>query len=175
MGKADKEANVAAGMGIGAAITGFLVWLRSRIAPAIPGQLVIPDELAELLAATAAAIDRIDKNIASLQVSVQGWPPSTKRIRSFTLTCLVANVAYQGPSMLIPDGMHLLLKASPWNGAAAVIQVATSPAECLNVNSSHPLILNEPVSFAIEDAQNIFISTNLAGSQVIFSAEERSA
>lgn len=101
------------------------------------------------------------------------WPLSTKSIRSFTLVCIAANTPYQGPAMVIPSGMRLLVKAHPLNAVGSVIQVATSAAECLNVNSSWPLILNEPVALAIENAQAIFVSTNVAGSQVIFLAEER--
>jgi len=164
---------VVGGMGIGAAITGFVLWLRSRVQGSPGQELVIPAELAQLIASTAAAIERIDKNIASLSVQVQGWPLNTRTIRSYTLLCAVANQAYQAPQMAIPSGMQLLIKASPLNAAAALILVATSGPECLNVNSSWPLILNEPVAFSIENAQSIFVSTNVAGSQVIFSAEER--
>lgn len=166
------EAKVVAGLGIGAAIAGLFHWLRSR-AKATPGQELIPAELAKLIAAMAAAIDRIDQNIATLSIAVQGWPPNTKYIRAFTLVCLAANTPYQVPAMVIPDGMHLLVKAHPFNAAASLIQVATSASECLNVNSSWPLALNEPIAFAIENAQDIFISTNIAGSQAIFVAEER--
>ncbi|GAI01467.1 unnamed protein product, partial [marine sediment metagenome] len=155
-GDSKEDNKLAAGMGIGAAITGFLVWLRSRIAPASPGQ-EFPDELAQLLAAIAGAIDRIDKNIALLQVNVQGWPKNTKTIASFTLLCVAANVAYQAPGMVVPDGMHLLVKGHPLNVAASVVQLARSAADCLNANSSYPLVLNEPVAFAIQDASAIFV------------------
>lgn len=104
---------------------------------------------------------------------VQGWPRNAKYIHSVTLVCAAINTPYQAPPMVIPDGMHLLIKGHPLNAVGSVVQVATSRAECLNPGSSWPLILNEPVALAIENAQAIFVSTNVAGSQVIFLAEER--
>lgn len=172
MGKKDDNKGAAGVvLGIGAAIAGLYAWIRSR--SATPGQELIPDELAKLWAAMAASLDRIDVSIGKLAIAVQGWPPNTKYIRSFTMVCVAANTPYQVPAMVIPSGMHLLVKAHPFNAAASLIQVATSASECLNVNSSWPLVLNEPVAFAIENAQDIFISTNIAGSQAIFVAEER--
>ena len=167
-----KEAKVVATMGIGAAIVGLLHWLRART-QATPGQELIPAELAKLLAAMAAAIDRIDRNIAALAINVQGWPPNAKYIHSFTQVCALANTPYQAAAMVVPDGMQLVVKASPFNGAASVIQVATSAAECLNAGSSYPLVPNEPIAFQVENSEAIFISTNVAGSQAIFVAEER--
>ena len=171
MAKKDTKGAAGVVLGIGAAIAGLYAWIRSR--SATPGQELIPDELAKLWAAMAASLDRIDKNIASLAINVQGWPRNTRYIRSFTMVCAAANTAYPGPAMVIPSGMQLLVKAHPFNAAASLIQVATSAAECLNVNSAYPLVLNEPVAFAIENAQDIFVSTNIAGSQVIFVTEER--
>jgi len=165
------EVKVVAGLGIGATIAGLFAWLRSRAQG--PGQ--VPDELAKLIAAMALSLDRIDQNIATLGINVQGWPPNTKYIRSFTMVCAAINTPYQAPEMAVPDGMQLLIKAHPLNAVASVIQVATSASECVNANSSWPLILNEPVAFAVKNARDIFVSTNAAGSMVIFSAEERRA
>lgn len=158
-------------MSIGAAITGLFVWLRSRT-QATPGH-EFPAELAQLMAAMALTLDRIDQNIAKLSIAVQGWPRNTKYIHSFTQVCLAAGVPYRASAMVVPDGMSLIVKAHFLNAAASVIQVATSAAECLNPNSSYSLVPNEPVAFQLENSQAIFISTNIAGSQAIFVAEER--
>lgn len=163
------EAKVMAGLGIGAAVAGLFHWLRSRAQG--PGQ--VPDELAKLIAAMAAAIDRIDKNIATLGINVQGWPPNVKYLRAFTLVCVAVNQAYQAPPMAIPDGMSLAVKGHPLNVAASLVMVASSAADCININSSWPLAPNEAIAFAIENAEDIYVSTNVAGSRVIFVAEER--
>jgi len=70
--------------------------------------------------------------------------------------------------------MLLVIKAWPFNAVGSVIFVATTAAECTNPNSSYPLIPNEPIAYAVENASVFFVSSNIAGSIAIFSAEKRS-
>ncbi|GAJ25123.1 unnamed protein product, partial [marine sediment metagenome] len=87
--------------------------------------------------------------------------------------CPAVATAYQVPDMEIPDGMSLAIKSSPVNALGSLIFVARTPAECTNPNSAWPLIQNESITYQVKNAGAFFVSTNIAGSITIFTAEQR--
>lgn len=119
----------------------------------------------ELIKKAQEVIDAIKRHL--------GFPPNASSVRTFAIQCVAANTPYRANDMLIPEGMALLIKASPANGVAAVVYVARSPAECLNINSSWPLVPNESIPYFVKNSNVFYVSSNVAGSVVIFTAEQR--
>ena len=156
------------------------VALSRKVQTAPPGEeLVIPKELLDLVIAIAASSEKIDDGIqeltqelAQLAINVQGFPPNSPTIQAVALTCVAVNIAYQGPYLEVPEGLQLVVKSHPLNPAASIIQVGSTAAECLNVNSSWPLIANESVGLQVKNANSIYVSSNLANCVVIFLAEK---
>ena len=174
----NRDARVATGISITAAIAAALAWINSKKA-APPGELVIPKEFWDLIIAIAASAGTIDDSIqqvihelSTLAINVQGWPPNVRHIRTFTIVCAAAGQAYQGSPMTIPSGISLVIKANPINAVGSLIYVATTAAESTNPNSSYPLVPNESVGYALQNAEDIYVSSNIAGSIAIFSAEQ---
>lgn len=190
--RADGRSTMAAGITTAAAIAAALGWLaaikikKAEAAPPdevpeipeIPG---IPEELVALIIAIAASADAVDTNTAATIDAIKalalegglGWPPNAPGIRSFAKVCIAAAQFYQGDDMAVPDGMNLLIKSFPTNAVGSLIRVASTPADCTNPNSSWPLIPNEPVAYAVKNANEIYISSNIAGSIAIFSCERK--
>jgi len=177
----NSSAKTALGISTVAAIGAALAWVNSRkpAPPAPPGgELTLPPEFVQLIAAIAATSDSIDENllrvideITKIAINVQGFPANMPGIRSFAKLCAVANQAYQGDDMVVPEGMSLLIKSYPTNGAASIVRVASSQADSTNLNSSWPLVPNEAVGYQVKNANQIYVSASIAGSIVIFSAE----
>ena len=178
-------ATVAAGMSTGAAIMAVLAWLASarRAEAAPPGEIPeLPEELVHLIIAIAASADAVDQNTRDIIDAIKaltleggiGWPPNADGTRSFAILCVLANTAYPAPDMEIPDGMALAIKAWPLNAVGSLIFVARTPAEATNVNSSWPLIPNESITYHVKNANRFHVSSNVAGSIAIFTAEQRS-
>lgn len=185
MSNGDKASRTAAVMSTAAAIAAGLAWLRSgKAAQAAPGELQIPEELMQLVMAIATDVDHIDKttlqNILDaiagirLNILVQGWPPNTEGSRAFAVLCVAAATPYRASDLVIPDGMSLAIKSSPLNAVGSLIFVAKTPAECTNPNSAWPLIPNESITYQVKNANAYHVSTNIAGSIAIFTAEQRS-
>lgn len=195
MGETDKASKAAVAVSIAAAITSALALLEKRVkaAPLEPSQIVGLDEATmNLLIAIAQASGNIDSNtleaLDKLQdivdkisgvpgvpgvLSVQGWPPNAEGTRTFAVLCPAVATAYPVPDMEIPDGMSLAIKSSPVNALGSLIFVARTPAECTNPNSAWPLVQNESITYQIKNANAFFVSTNIAGSIAIFTAEQR--
>ena len=193
MAEKDKASQAAVVVSVGAAIAAAFALLqkRARAAPLEPSQVVSLDEATmNLLIAIAQASGDIDSNtedaLAKLQEiidkigvgapgvpGVQGWPPNAEGTRSFAILCAAAATPYQASDMEIPDGMSLAIKAWPLNAAASLIFVARTPAECTNPNSAWPLIPNEAITYLVKNAKAFYVSTNIAGSIAIFTAEQR--
>ena len=187
MAEQDKPSKAAIVVSVGAAIAAAFALMQKR-ALAAPAQIVGLDEATmNLLIAIAQASDNIDSNtlealgklqeiIDKISVGVpgQGWPPNAEGARTFAVLCLLVATAYPVPDMEIPDGMSLAIKASPLNAVGSYIFVARTPAECTNPNSAWPLVLNESTTYQVKNANAFFVSTNVAGSIAIFSAEQRS-
>lgn len=174
MSQDKKEARAAGVISVGAAITAVLAYLKAK-----KGELVIPEEIIALIIAIAGSTDKIDigiqqviQELATLAIDVQGWPQNVKYIRTFTIVCAVAGTPYQASEMEIPSGMNLVIKAHPFNAVGSLVQVAATAAECLNANSSYPLVPNEPIAYALQNSNEIYVSSNIAGSIAIFSAEQ---
>jgi len=177
----DRKAGVAAVMSTAAAVAAALAYINSRRAEAAPppGELVLPDEFVQLIIAIAASAGTIDNSIqrviqelAKLAINVQGWPPNVRHIRTFTIVCAVVGQAYPGSPMTIPSGISLVIKANPINAVGSLIYVATTAAESTNPNSSYPLVPNESVSYALQNAEEVYVSSNIIGSTAIFTAEQ---
>jgi len=174
----DNDAKAAAGFSAVAAIAAALA-LAKKVQAAPGGELVIPKEFWDLIIAIAASAGTIDNSIqqvitklSTLGINVQGWPPNVRHTRSFTIVCAVAVQAYQASPMTIPSGMSVVIKASPLNAVGSLIYVATTAAESTNPNSSWPLVPNESVGYALQNAEEVYVSSNIAGSIAIFSAEQ---
>lgn len=184
MSEKDKASNIAVPISVGAAIAAAWALLGRRTTAA--SQIIgLDTPTMELIIAIAQACGDIDSNTSialdKLQELIdisgtgggQGWPTNAASVRSFVVACPFAATAYQAGYMEIPDGMSLNIKASPANAAASFIYVARTPAECTNVNSSWPLVWNESITYQIKNANLIYVSTNIAGSIAIFTAEQR--
>jgi len=174
-----RSAKMAAGMSTAAAIAAALAWLNSGKVEAGTWEFTLPEEFVHLITAIAASSDSIDENllqvieeITKLALNVQGFPANTTGIRSFTRVCAVANQAYQGDDMEVPEGMSLLVKAYPLNAALSLIRVASSISEATNINSSWPLLPSETVAYQVQNANQIYVSGTVAGIMAVFSCEK---
>jgi hypothetical protein len=101
-----------------------------------------------------------------------GYPANLPTIAVMRITCLAANTPYQGPPMLVPDGFALVIKSSPDNALGGRIYVAGNGADCINPNSAWPLVQNEAVAYYIQDARNLWVSSDTALNWVLFTVEK---
>jgi len=182
MAEKDKSSKAAVVVSIGAAVAATLALLQQRV-KAEPSQIVGLDEATmNLLIAIAQASGNIDTDLDLVIDAInslaleggQGWPPNAEGARTFAVLCPAVATSYPVPDMEIPSGMSLAIKASPLNVPLSLLFVARTPAECTNPNSAWPLIPNESITYQVKNANAFFISTNIAGSIAIFSAEQRS-
>ena len=186
MAEKDKPSKAAIVVSVGAAIAAAFALMQKR-AEAAPAQIVGLDEATmNLLIAIAQASGNIDSNtlaaLAKLQAIIdkigvgvgRGWPPNAEGARTFAVLCPAVATPYQVPDMEIPDGMSLAMKASPLNAVGSYTFVARTPAECTNPNSAWPLVPNESITYQVKNANAFYVSTNVAGSIAIFTAEQRS-
>jgi len=176
MAQQNRDSKAAVGLSAAATIAAVAAWLNSRKQVAA-GE--IPDEVIQLIMAIAASSNNIEGGIqqlitelSNLGINVQGWPPNVRRIRTFTIVCAVAGQPYRGSPMAIPSGRSLVVKANALNAVGSLIYVATAAAECTNPNSSYPLVPNEPIGYAVQNAEDVYVCSNVAGSTAIFSAEQ---
>ena len=176
-----QSSRVAAVMSTSAAVMAALAWAASAKGVSA-AQVPIPKELMDLVVAIALSEENVDANTLAIIEAInalktggtfQGWPPNVDGTRTFAVLCPVAARAYPVPDMVIPDGMSLLIKASPINVPLSLVFVGRTPAECTNPNSSWPLVPNESVTYAVKNASGFYISTDTAGSIAIFTAEQR--
>jgi hypothetical protein len=176
----NQSAKAALGISTVAIIAAAIAASR-KAGPVTPGgQITLPPEFVQLIAAIAASSDDIDSNllkaideISKIAINVQGFPPNARGVRSFAKLCVVANQSYQGDDMLIPEGMDLIIKSYPTNPAASIVRVASSITDATNPNSSWPLLPNEPVAYQVQNSNQIYVSASVAGCIVIFSAERK--
>jgi len=171
----NRDAKVAAGMSTAAAIAAALAWINSKKVGAAP-EFTLPEEFVQLVAAIAASTDTIDattqriiEELATLAISVQGWPGNTD-----SLTALRVAVAVTGtrlPSIAIPSGMSMVIKA--WALNPGWLQVGASIAECTNVNQSFPLLPTEVVIYQVQNADQIYIAGTAVGCFACLTVEQR--
>jgi len=173
----NRKAGAALAISIPAAIAAAVA-LAKKTPPG--GELVLPKEFVELIIAIASSSEAIGSNIqeiiqelSTLSVNVQGWPPNVKYVRTFVVQCIAAGTPYQASQTEVPSGMNLVIKSYPLNAPGSLIQIATSAAECLNPNSSYPLIPNEAIAYSVQNAKEFYVSTNVAGSIAVFTAERK--
>jgi len=173
----NQSAKLAAGMSTAAAIAAALAWINSRKVQAA-GEIVLPEEFVQLIVAIAASTAAIDENVLKILNELAtlaiggGFPHNTKGVRAFTKVCVAANIAYQGDDMAVPDGMFLAIKSHPLNAVGSLVLVASSPADATNPNSSWPLAFNEAVTYQVQNANEMYVSSNIAGSIAVFSCEK---
>jgi len=178
----ENSAKAAVGMSTAAAVAGIMAWVESRRRVAAgngePGEIVIPEELMVLIAAIAATSDNILQYLQQLaedpNLTVKGWPPNTTRIRTTVVTCVAANTAYTPDTLMVPDGMSLLVRSDPFNPPASIVRVATNQFEALSPDMSYPLLPGETISIHIKDAGEVHVSSTAAGAVVIFTTEQES-
>jgi hypothetical protein len=177
----NQPAKLAAGMSTAAAIAAALAWINSRKASAAPpaGELTLPEEFVQLIVAIAADTATLDDNVlkildemAKLAIGGAGYPHNVKTVRAFTKACLVADVAYQGDDMEVPDGMQLAIKSYPTNPVGSLVRVASTQADAINPNSSWPLVFNEAITYQVQNAKEMYVSATIAGCIVVFSCEK---
>ncbi len=182
MGEGKSAAKMAAGVSTVAAIAAVAALLNSRQAAAAPPgeDFVLPDEFIQLIANIAATSDSIDNNllkvieeILELSINVQGFPANARGIRSFAILCPIANQAYQGNDLAVPEGMSLVIKSYPTNPALSLVRLASSISDATNPNSSWPLIPNEAMAYQVQNADQIYVSGSVAGLTVTFSVEAK--
>ncbi len=180
----DQSSKLAAVGGASATIAAVIAAIEAAKARAGPGgQLVIPPELLDAIAAIAISADATNTAVQSIleqvlklsfpsSLTVKGWPSNVQRTRTVIVTCLIANRAYQPDYLLVPDGLGLLIRSHPFNAAGSLVYVATSAAEAITPATAYPLQPTEVVIYQLQDAHNIWVSSTVAGSVVIFSAEQ---
>ncbi len=171
---ADKATKVAVGMSTAAAITAALAYANTKTAQA-SGNGLSP-ELVNLLAVIAASSNSIDDSIidiineiTKLAINVQGWPPNVNSITALRVGVGVAGT--QMPYIAVPDGMTLFIKA--WGLNPGWLQVGSSLSACVSINQSFPLIPNETVWYAVQNAENIWIAGTVAGCFACLTVERR--
>jgi len=165
----DNSAKVAAGASTIAAIAAALAYLKIKK----PGEFIIPDEVVQLIVALAASSEEIRTGVKTiiekLGAGGQGWPANTDAITS--LRVAVAVTGTQLPFIAIPSGLTLVIKA--WSLNPGWLQVGATPAECINVNQSFPLLPNEVVTYQIENADKIYVGATAAGCFACLTVEQR--
>lgn len=171
------DAKAAAGFSAAAAISSVMAWLNSRKVSG--GDWVFPDEVVQLIVAIAATSEDMKAGLDTIISELQSWEPGTgggwpANADAITaLRVLVAPTGTQLPSITIPSGMTLVIKA--WALNPGWLQVGPSLAECTNVNQSFPLLPNETVSYQVENADQIYVSGTIAGCYACLTVEQRRA
>jgi hypothetical protein len=166
----DRNAKVAAGMSTAAAIASALTLFKGSAAA--KNGYVLPEEFVQLIAAIAANTEELIALLSSLGINVRGFPPNAPGINAFTKLCVVVNTPYQGDDVAIPEGMSLLIKSYPGNPLGSIVRVASSGADATNINSSFPLAVNDVASYQVQNANQIYVSANIAGCIAVFSVEK---
>ena len=104
---------------------------------------------------------------------VKAYPQSTDAISVNRMTLVVANTPYQGPDMEVEDGFALVVKSDPTNAAAGLLFVGPNASASISANLSWPLVLNESIAYYITNANQLWVSGNTAGDNVVFTVEKR--
>jgi len=156
----DQKAGAALAISIPAAIAAALALSKKAQAAPPGGELVLPKEVIDLIIAIAASGDAIEKKLAELAIDVKGWPANTDSMTGLRVAINPA-AGMQLPSILVPSGMTLVIKA--WALNPAWLFVGPSLGEAGNINQSFPLLPSEVVSYQVENADQIYIAGLTAG------------
>lgn len=165
----NRKANTAIAISTASAVASAIVLLRSNKVAASPGPGTFPNEVIELLIAIAKSLDTI-----AARGFGQGWPPNTESARTMAVVCDQANLPYQAPDIIVPDGMAITIKASPINAVGAFIYLAKTRGEVFNPMTAWPLIRNESIPYFVKNAKIFWVGSNVPGSVALFTVEQRS-
>jgi hypothetical protein len=79
-------------------------------------------------------------------------------IRTTRVSLITANMPYQFPDMLVPDGFTLSIKAYPTNPAMSLVRIGDTAVTCRSMEQSWPLIPNESISYRVKNAGMLYAS-----------------
>jgi hypothetical protein len=99
-----------------------------------------------------------------------GWAPNQPRGRTFRVVGDSLTVPTRFPTVYIPDGHQLYIKAWPDNDSW--VFTGFSPAEAMSDNHSWPLLPNEPQWYQIEDAAALYLRVLHIGDSVVCTVEQ---
>ena len=97
--------------------------------------------------------------------------PNASGIISGRLPIAATNTVYHFPSISVPDDMAFAIKAGPANGG--LIYVGGSGPDVLSIETSYPLLPNEPITYRVKNAQSIYFSGTVLGDFVHYTVEQR--
>lgn len=162
----DRKAGAALAISIPTAIMAAVA-LAKKVQAAPGEELILPKEFIDLVIAIAASSEQIDdgvqkliQELAKLGINVQGWPANTDSITGLRVAINPA-AGMQLPSIVVPSGMALVIKA--WALNPAWLFVGPSLGEAGNINQSFPLLPSEVVTYQVENADQIYIAGLTAG------------
>ena len=97
---------------------------------------------------------------------------NAKSIITTIVVCQNAGQAYQLPHIQIINGKSVLLKSHPSNAPGSFVLIGRSPPGCLNLLGAYPLAVNESISYMIQDTVALYVSSTVAGSVLVITAEQ---
>lgn len=161
MANTDRQGAAALAISVPTALALALSYLKGQK----NGEAVFPDEVVQLICAIAATSEEIKTSVQAILDALPtdgnggiiqgGWPPNANSITALRVAINPAN-GVQMPSIYIPSGMTLAIKA--WALNAAWLWVGASIAEARNINQAFPLLPNEIVTYQVENADQIYIA-----------------
>jgi len=166
----DKEKNDLGAAAVGAGV-GALVGYAMRGKPVQAGEV----DLTTVVSILNSIYDEIQKLIPLIPggggtVGGAGYPANVIKVRSVRVVIAVAGVAQRCPTVFVPEGMELKIKAGFSN--LGVVYVAESQQSAQNINSSEPLVRNEFTLYQIKDAYECWVTSTRAGDFVTLTAEQ---
>lgn len=162
------------------AIAAIAIALSQKNAQAatLPGNM--PLEIMEYLSAISGATGQTVVELIAIlealkkgELLFQGYPENADVIRNVSVACAAVATPYQCPELIAPDGFMFMVKSWPTNAVGSLIYVGSTAAECSNLNSCWPLIPNETYIANIRNSKDLWFSTNIPGSRVVTSIEQR--
>lgn len=192
----EKEKTSAAGAGLvlggTATVLAAIALVKQNMAKAAPGDTqAVNEAILELMIAMAGtnaeiltALQRITGggeggpggpggSVGDLfaNIRVQGFPDNTKSIIATRVPIAALLRAIQLPDIAIPNGHVLQIKGWPTNGG--IIYVSDSRAGAINVNQAWPLLANEAIGYAVQNAEDLYISGTAIGDFAAITVEQR--
>jgi len=99
-----------------------------------------------------------------------GWAPNQPQGRTFRVVGNSLTAPTRFPTVYIPDGHQLYMKA--WPNNTSWIYVGFGSAEAMSGNSSWPLLPNEPLWYKIEDASVLYLRVLTIGDSIVCTVEQ---
>lgn len=168
-----------AGYVVGAGGVIAAIWALSQRQKEPTAVVTLDADTLKLLATMASNIGSIDDDTSAIlaalgvdpDIPAPGVVPNANGITATRVLIAAPGIAYRFPSIMVPDDMHLVIKAWPTN--AGIIYVGGAAHEAINVNQSYPLLPNDLVSYRVDNAERIWVSGDTAGDFVVCTAEQR--